>query len=379
MEYEQRNPPYAENLMRGRIAVAETYKQAFDSRLEENDWQHHRAIREPGARGARGALEEDSSLKILEFCYDIPNQDKRILKVHRHDPVPGLKPCVFFIHGGLMSGSDRYVGVNSMLLDWGRDLLSGAVVLSVEYGRPPQSGGLEPSDDCWQAFRWAWKCREGLGIDPERTVVYGASAGGCLAASMALRWMAAHGRNARLSEDPGFDDFGGVFDPPFPDLKGVYLEAPMIDDRHLTVSRRQYAKGDDEVGGNLTSTQIGYSWGWLLNVYEVGKDKKQLKVIETRVGTSGVSILEAPGRATAGQLEGFPPVCVEVGDADPLRDEGRDFVDRVNSSNGGGRAEYMLCKGGVPHGGWAIDAAKKEAPTRDILSARVHKLGAWLA
>lgn len=373
MASEHQDPPYAENLTDRRIPVAPTYRGEFDPRLEKDDWEYHRTIRQDGASAARNRLYAHSA---PEGHYELSGGDG-ILQVH---PQGGTqpKPYIFFIHGGLMTGSDRFVGVDKMVLDWGKDPLSDVIVHSVEYGRPPQSRGHGPSDDCWEFFCNVWENHKTLNIDPKNVIVYGASAGGCLAASMILRWVAAHGRNPDLANDPLFSEIMKSNNPPFPDLKGVYLEAPMLDDRHQTISRRQYAKGGADVGGNLTSTELGFSWGWLLNWYEKIEKGKPLKVIKRRVGTNDVSILEVPGRATAAQLKGFPPVCLEVGDADPLRDEGKNFIDQVKASGGDNEAEYKLCQGGVPHGGWAIDVEKKEKATRDLLSARVQKLKGWL-
>lgn len=363
-----------------RIPVAQTYKQDFDSRQERDDWEYHRVIRQGLAKRSEGELRKEKELRVVEFHYDCLDKNMILLRVDRHqDPTP--KAFIFFIHGGLMTGSDCYVGVNNMRLDWGRNLLleEDYIILSVEYGRPPQNQGLRPSNNCWDAFRWAWDNHKVLGIDRNNVVVYAPSAGGCLATSMILRWMVAHKKNPDLSEDTKYSKYREIHNPPFPNLKGVYLEAPMLDDRHQTISRRQYAKGDVEVGGNLTSTQLGYAWGWLLNEYEKDEEGNPLKVTHRRVGIDDVSILEAPGRATAAQLKGFPPVCVEVGDADPLRDEGKDFIDRIRVFNESIHAEFKLCEGGVPHGGWAIDEEKKEEATRDILAARAEKLREWLA
>ena len=288
-----------------------------------------------------------------------------------------------------MTGSNRYVGVNSLLLDWGAAAdppLRDAVVLSVEYGRAPESRGLAPSEDCWEALCWAWAQREELGIDGDNVVIYGASAGGCLAASTTLRWMAVHGKNAALATgaDPLFRGVAAI-DAPFPGLRGVYLEAPMLDDRRWTPSHGQYARGDEEVGGNLSSKQVAYAWGWLLDEHAGIEEGKPLKITRKRTGGDDVSILEAPGRATPAQLSGFPRLCVEVGDADPLRDEGREFVEAVMESGGeggGGRvmeAAFLTFRGGVPHGGWAIDAEKQDPMTSAILRARAVRLSDWLA
>ena len=44
-----------------------------------------------------------------------------------------------------------------------------------------------PLDDCYAALRWAWRSADDLAIDPANISVGGSSAGGNLAAAVALR------------------------------------------------------------------------------------------------------------------------------------------------------------------------------------------------
>lgn len=62
----------------------------------------------------------------------------------------------------------------------------GCVVISVEYRLAPQWKMPAPLQDCYAALIWAYENHAELGIDPDRLAVSGLSAGGGLAAGVAL-------------------------------------------------------------------------------------------------------------------------------------------------------------------------------------------------
>lgn len=221
-------------------------------------------------------------------------------------------PGIYWIHGGGMVTGTRYMATDALDIAVG----SGAVVTSIEYRLAPEHPAPTPRQDCYAGLLWLIENAEGLGIDPQRVVLGGASAGGGLAAATAL-W-------ARDSDGP--------------ELAGVMLCCPMLDDRMTTVSSRQF--GDD-----LLWTRASNEFGWS-------------SLLGDRAGTDEVSIHEAPARAT--DLAGLPPVFVDVGSADIFRDEDIAFASTIWAC--GGNAELHVWSGGY-HGyeGFAPDAAVTRA------------------
>ena len=92
-------------------------------------------------------------------------------------------------------------------------------VVSVEYRLAPETPHPGPVEDCYAGLLWTVEHADELGVDPERIVVVGGSAGGGLAAALAL-----------LARDRGG-----------PALAGQLLMCPMLDDRNDTPSAHQMA------------------------------------------------------------------------------------------------------------------------------------------
>ncbi|AMM22493.1 lipase [Frondihabitans sp. PAMC 28766] len=204
---------------------------------------------------------------------------------------------IYYTHGGGMVAGDRYSGA-AEYLQWVEAF--DAVVVSVEYRLAPEHPDPAPVDDSYAGLVWAAEHAAELGIDPSRLIVAGVSAGGGLAAGLALR--------AR--------DQGG------PALAGALLICPMLDDRNDTVSSAQI----DGFGvWDRTSNDTG--WNALLG---------------DRRGTDGVSIYAAPARTT--DLSGLPPTFIDCATAEVFRDE--DVAYATSIWQHGGVAELHVWPGG---------------------------------
>ncbi|PSL37764.1 acetyl esterase/lipase [Labedella gwakjiensis] len=231
-------------------------------------------------------------------------------------------PGIYHTHGGGMIMGDRYTGAEEYL-SWVLEF--DAVVVSVEYRLAPENPDPAPVEDCYAGLVWFSEHAAELGVDPGRIVIGGASAGGGLAAGVALA--------AR--------DRGG------PALAGQLLIYPMLDDRNATVSSHQVdGFGVWDRGSNDTG------WDALLG------DRRK---------TDGVSIYAAPARAA--DLTGLPPAFIDVASAEVFRDEDVAYATRIWEQ--GGIAELHVWPGGF-HG---FDAMAPQATlSRQARAARV----AWL-
>lgn len=104
------------------------------------------------------------------------------LRLYRPTAEPDLPVLVYLHGGGLVMGS------NHSFEPLARELAhaSGAAVLAVEYRLAPESAPPAQFDDAYTATEWVAAQADTLGLDPRRLAVVGDSAGGSLAAAVAL-------------------------------------------------------------------------------------------------------------------------------------------------------------------------------------------------
>ncbi len=95
----------------------------------------------------------------------------------------GLAPCLVFFHGGgwVIGNLDSHDVVCRMLADQGE-----LIVISVDYRLAPEHKFPAAADDAITATKWVAANAKQLGIDPAQLLVGGDSAGGNLAAVVAL-------------------------------------------------------------------------------------------------------------------------------------------------------------------------------------------------
>ncbi|MEH0433100.1 alpha/beta hydrolase [Streptomyces stelliscabiei] len=220
------------------------------------------------------------------------------LLICRPTSVPGPRPVVYFTHpGGMIVGHNRL----GLPLDWAEEL--GLVVVSVEYRLAPEHPHPAPIEDCYAGLLWTVAHAEEIGGDPDRVILAGGSAGGGLAAALAL--LARDRRGPRLL--------------------GQLLMCPMLDDRNDTVSAHQMAG----LGvWDRTANETGWS-----------------ALLGERRGTDDVEPYAAPARAA--DLSGLPPAFIDVGSAETFRDEDVTYASRIWQA--GGSAELHVWPGGF-HG-----------------------------
>ncbi len=94
----------------------------------------------------------------------------------------GQPVLVYFHGGGLVMGSNHSFEPLARALA----SASGATVVAVDYRLAPESAPPAQFDDAFAATEWASRNADGLGLDAGRLAVIGDSAGGSLAAAVAL-------------------------------------------------------------------------------------------------------------------------------------------------------------------------------------------------
>lgn len=230
--------------------------------------------------------------------------------------------ALLWIHGGGMvigfaAQDDRHcVDVATRL---------GVLVVSVEYRLAPEHPFPVPVDDCHHAWRWLVDGAAGRGVDPERIVVGGQSAGGGLAASLVHRLHDEGGRQPA----------------------GQWLFCPMLDDR--TAADRNL----DAVSHFLWSNRSNRV-GW--RAY-----------LGTEPGSLEVPAYAVPARRRS--LAGLPPAWIGTGDIELFYDE--DCAYAAALAAGGVDCELDVVPG-APHGFERIQA---KAP---VSRAYIERSYAWL-
>jgi acetyl esterase len=195
----------------------------------------------------------------------------------------GLAPCLVFFHGGgwVIGDLDSHDVVCRKLADEGE-----LIVISVDYRLAPEHKFPAAVDDAIDATKWIADNAASLGIDASRLSVGGDSAGGNLAAVVAIA--------ARDGNGPA--------------IAGQVLIYPAID-----FAMTHPSHSEPETSILLTHTVIRWFRDHYLN------------------GAADVHDWRAsPVRART--LIGLPPAYVLTAGADPLRDEGDEYANRLKQA-----------------------------------------------
>ena len=160
----------------------------------------------------------------------------------------------------------------------------GAVVVSVEYRLAPEHPAPAAIEDAWDALLWSADHAAELGADPNRLAVGGDSAGGNLAALMALR-----------ARDEGR-----------PPLAYQLLVYPALDMARTAPSHSERA---------LALFDPGAAGEWY-GLYLGDADPHD----------------PALSPAAADDLSELPPACIVTAGYDPLRDEGHEYAERLRGA-----------------------------------------------
>jgi len=230
-------------------------------------------------------------LNVTSIDYKIPQIDAEAIpvRVYRPDNQSEDLPVLLWIHGGgfcfgSMEGDDYSVRRMTDAI--------GCVVVSVDYRLAPEYPFPAPLDDCYAALLWVANNTKLLSVVPSRIGVGGISAGGGLAAALAL-----------MVRDRA--EVPVIFQA---------LLCPMIDNTNTSDS--SFSITDKRIWNRNSNLQ-----GWM---HYLGRDDASGKEAYP------ASKYAAPSHAS--DLHGLPSAYIGVGSVDLFVDENRDYSKRLNAA-----------------------------------------------
>jgi acetyl esterase/lipase len=208
--------------------------------------------------------------------------DVRVL-IHRPSKAKGPLPAIIHIHGG-----GYIMGQAAIWAIEHQEMVNelGCVIVSVDYRLAPETPHPGPIEDCYAALKWLHAEAAALAVDPKRIGVSGESAGGGLAAGLAL-----------LARDRG--------EVP---LAFQHLIYPMLDDRTCTTTDPHPHTGHYV----WTPESNRFGWSSLLGKAPGGPD---------------VDCYAAAGRAK--DLSGLPQTFISIGALDLFLEEDTAYALRL--------------------------------------------------
>jgi len=271
----------------------------------------------PMTQGPREEVAEVRNTSLHGLLGPIP------VRIYRSEAAPAANaPCMVYFHGGgwVIGGLDTHDGLCRSIANLGE-----AVVISVDYRMGPEFPFPAAVEDCAAALRHILADATALGIDPNRIAVGGDSAGGNLAAVMAIA-----SRNGDA-----------------PPLAFQMLFYPVTDLSQTQDSYRSYAEG-------YGLTTAGMAW---FRQHYLGE--------EGHLNDWRVSPLRAHS------LTGVAPAFVLTAGFDPLHDEGLEYAARLRED---GVMTVLDDNPGQIHGFVSMDGVIAEARP-----ALARAMAAWRA
>jgi acetyl esterase len=210
----------------------------------------------------------------------------------------GPRPVHLYFHGGGWTTGSAFDLVTD-ITSRERSAMAGHVVVSVDYRLSPEHKFPVPLEDAYAALLWVHEHAGEIGARPDLITVGGGSAGGNIAAALALK--------AR--------DEGG------PSIAFQLLEVPALDFTFTLPSHGLFGEGYAVSTWDLEAARCNY--------LASAKDRSN----------PYASPLLAP------DLSGLPPALIISAEYDVLRDEGAAYAERLNEA--AVEARFSLQRGQV--------------------------------
>lgn len=249
------------------------------------------------------------------------------VKLYRKKSGAASRPAILHLHGGgYIMGNPEFMGPQCALWADAFD----AVVIAPAYRLAPETTYPGSIEDAYSVLAWVWQQASALGIDTGRIAVAGESAGGGLAAALALL--------VRDRDDYRFCHQQLIF--------------PMIDDR--TAVRKDLSPIYGEYVWNNGSNHFGWS-----------------SLLGKAPGSADVSPYAAAARAE--DLSGLPSVFMATGALDLFTEENLDYAKRLMAA---GVPVELHVYPGAPHAFMQYPGvAVTKQYTRDAMAALGRGLG----
>jgi acetyl esterase len=251
------------------------------------------------SQGTPEALARVEDRKIAGPGGEIP------IRIYTPEGAAPFGALVYFHGGGWVLGDIEMTDQPCRLLA----KAAGCVIVSVEYRLAPEHKFPAGPEDCYCATRWVAENAASIGIDPNRIAVGGTSAGGTLAAAVAM-----------LARDRGG-----------PRIAYQLLIYPATTAALDTSSQRQFSSDSYYV---LSRADMEWFWGH----YLAGENDR-------------TNPYACPAHAKT--LRGLPPAFVITAEYDPLRDEGEAYAARLREE---GVPAVLKRFDGVTHGFFGMPA-----------------------
>lgn len=239
------------------------------------------ALAEIRAQAPQMPPSEDCGADIEDVEIDGPG-GKLGLRLYRPRDVTEPMGCIYHIHGG------GYLFGSAAQMEFEHRPLAarlGCTIVSVDYRLAPETAFPGNIEDCYAGLAWTFANAGRLGLDAVRIGVMGESAGGGLAAALAL-----------LARDRG--EYRLAFQ---------HLIYPMIDDRTCVRDPHPFT-------GEFVWQMQNNHFGWA-------------SLLGQEPGSEGVSPYAAAARAE--DLSGLPPAFLSVGALDLFLEEDLDYARRL--------------------------------------------------